>query len=134
MSVSVIDASFVLQALLGNENKAHSFHKLFLDSKTSVHAPTILGYEVTNGLRFTLKDSLLASQVLQKFAELPIQYFSFTGLQLKQIMELSYTLQTTAYDTSYHFLAHILNGIFYTCDKDYFDKAKHLPGIKFVGE
>jgi hypothetical protein len=69
---------------------------------------------------------------LEKFSQLPIEFFSFKANHIKEILKLAYRFQTTVYDTAYHFLAKLLDGVFFTSDKDYFKKAKNLGSIVLV--
>lgn len=136
MSKIVIDASVILGYLLQKNGKiverTETLLKKFKKGEVEIHAPQLLFTEVANGLRFSLKDENSAASQFEKYAKLKINYPSFSEVQMKEIIKLSYKLRTTVYDTSYHFLAIMLNGTFLTCDKEYFVKAKHLGKIELV--
>ncbi|MDO8514964.1 MAG: type II toxin-antitoxin system VapC family toxin [bacterium] len=136
MNKFIIDASVILGYLLQkNEkivNRVESLLKKFKKGEIEIYAPQLLFTEVANGLRFSLKDENLAASQFEKYAKLKIDYPPFSEIQMKEIIKLSYKLGTTVYDTSYHFLAIMLNGTFLTCDKEYFVKAKQLEKIELV--
>ena len=133
MKKYILDASIFLKAILNEDEKeARLVEKVFLEvskKKAIVYAPTFILLEFTNGLRFSLNDESLVILSLEKFFQLPIELFSFKTIHVKEILKLSFRLQTTVYDTAYHFLAKLLNGIFLTADEEYFKKAKRLGDI-----
>ncbi|MBI4067338.1 type II toxin-antitoxin system VapC family toxin [Candidatus Gottesmanbacteria bacterium] len=136
MTICIIDSSVILTSLLNLKPTSEKKFKNILQQQkkgsTEVYSTSFLSLEIANGLRFTIKDSTLAKEVFDKFSALPIQYFSLNASQIKEILEISYELQTTVYDTSYHFLAQLLDGTFYTCDEKYYQKAKALGKIEFL--
>ncbi len=135
MKIFVIDASIVLNSLLDKNKKASEKFRTILEDnllKTKIYSPGFLTLEVSNGLRFSTKDKKESISILEKYLNLPINFFSFTSAHILEILRLSYQTQTTVYDSSYHFLALILNGKFLTCDKDYYEKAKELGGVELV--
>jgi len=69
---------------------------------------------------------------LEKFLKLPIEFFGFSEVHYIKILNLSYQFGTSFYDTSYHFLAKLLKGVFLTADKDYFKKARGFGCIKLL--
>jgi len=136
MKIYVLDASVVLAFLL---EQAPSFEKDFIESlkqaksgKVELYSSYLLPLEVGNGLRFSLQDQKLADEALEKFLNLPIKFFVFNPAHYLRILQLAYLLGTSFYDTSYHFLATLLKGVFLTCDRGYFQKAKRLGNIKLV--
>lgn len=132
----ILDASFVLGSILEDNpvafKKIKSINRQVEDVKAEIYSLPLLPLEVANGLRFRLKDNKKALLFLDKFSGLPIKYFPLSFNQISEILILSYTHQTTVYDTSYHFLALLLDGIFLTCDEDYYRKAKELNHIELV--
>lgn len=136
MKTYILDASVILTFLLG-ENSAvkEKFPKILRQAqkgKVKLCSSYLLPLEIGNGLRYTLKDSFLSGEVLKKFIKLPIDFFVFSPLHYKKILQLSYLLETSFYDTSYHFLAKRLRGVFLTCDAQYYKKAKKLKNIEFL--
>jgi predicted nucleic acid-binding protein len=132
----VIDASVILGYLLQKNKevaeKATALLKGLKAQATEIYAPSLLFTEVANGLRFSLRDEGIAMQQFEKFSRLPIRCVSFSASQMKEIIRLSFQLDATVYDVSYHFLAILHGGIFLTCDADYFRKAKRLGKIELV--
>jgi len=135
MKIYVLDASVVLTFLLGEnemtKGKVTTLLRRVSKKKIKLYSSFLLPLEVGNGLRYTLKDQELADEVLKIFLALPIEYFAFRQTHCQKILQLSYTLRTSFYDTSYHFLAKLLKGTFVTCDAEYFKKAERLGNIKF---
>jgi len=132
----IIDASFILQTLLSPEsNVAIVSKKIFKDQKSKrikIYSTSFMPLEIANGLRFSFKEQKLAEEIFSKFALLKIEYFALNSQQIQTMLSMSYNLKTTVYDTSYHFLAKLLGGVFYTCDKEYFQKAKKEGNIILV--
>lgn len=133
MKIAVIDASFVLRALLSSESNATVvFKKIFKDQenkKIKIYSTSLMPLEIANGLRFSLKDRNLAEKIFSKFSLLNIEYFILNSQHIQNILSMSSDLDATVYDTSYHFLAKLLDGEFYTCDKEYFRKAEKEGNI-----
>jgi len=136
MKSYVLDASVVLTFLLG---KSPTVKKKFIpvlqevkNNKAKIYSSYLLPLEIGNGLRYSLADNAMADEVLQKFLNLPIKYFVFSPAHYSRILQLSYLLETSFYDTSYHFLAKLLKGVFLTCDTEYFKKAKKFGNIKLL--
>lgn len=136
MKITVIDTSFALRALLSPEsNIAEVFRNIFKEQKikkVKIYSTSFMPLETANGLRFSLKDQKLAEEIFSKFNQLEIEYFSLNSQQIQTTLSLSYSLGTTVYDTSYHLLAKLLEGDFYTCDKEYFQKAGKEGNIVLV--
>lgn len=136
MKVYVLDASVVLTFLLGkNTFLVKNFTKILKQTKSGqikFYSSYLLPLEVGNGLRYSLEDNKLASEILEKFLKLPLEFFVFSATHYTKILNLSYQLETSFYDTSYHFLAMLLKGIFLTADKEYFEKGKKLGNIKLL--
>jgi len=136
MKKYILDASVILTFLLGNNLKLNkSFITLLKENQkgnNQLYSIALLPLEVGNGLRYSLDEENLAKEALVKFLKLPVKLFSLTEAHYQKILLLSYQLKTSFYDTSYHWTAKLLKGIFLTCDKDYFKKAKQLGSIKLL--
>lgn len=136
MKTVVIDASFVLRALLSPESNIakilRNFFKEQKIQKVKIYSTSFILYEVANGLRFSLKDQKLAGKIFSKFNQLGIEYFNLKGQQIQTILSMSYNFGATVYDASYHFLAKLLGGDFYTCDREYFQRAEKEGNIVLV--
>jgi len=134
MKIYVLDASVILTFLLEKSSSTKKNFIKFLNQaksgKIKLTSSYLLPLELGNGLRFSLRDEDLAKKVLENFLKLPIGYFVFSEIHYEKILALSYQLGTSFYDTSYHFLAKLLKGVFLTADKEYFEKAKNIGDIK----
>lgn len=136
MKVYVLDASVILNFLLGKDKLSK---KRFINllkqvrlNKISLHATYLLPLEVGNGLLYFLSDKFLAKETLEKFLNLPINFFIFRPSHYLKILRLSQDFGTSFYDASYHFLAKLLKGTFLTSDEQYFKKAKESGNIKLL--
>lgn len=136
MKAYILDASVVLNFLLGQstsiERKFVAILKQTKNRKVKLFSTYLLPLEVGNGLRYSLSDEKLANEALQKFLDLPIEFFILKPAHYSKILQTAYFLKTSFYDTSYHFLAKLLKGIFFTCDAEYFKKAKSFGNIKLI--
>jgi predicted nucleic acid-binding protein len=133
----LVDASIILQSILEESNfVSKEFEKIMKEvalGKARILSQKFLIMEVANGIRYAEKDKILAQKYFQVFLKLPIKYLALSKSQYKQILEFSYELGTTVYDTSYHILAISKGAIFLTCDSKYFKKAKGLGSVELVG-
>jgi len=136
MRVYLIDASFLLKAILNEDasvsRKLERLFKKVNSEKAEVISQKFLMVEVANGIRYGQRDITAGMQYFKSFLELPIKYLSVSKSQYKTILEMSYKLGTTVYDTSCHVLAKAHNATFLTCDEDYYEKAKILGDIELV--
>ncbi len=132
----VVDASYVAAFLLKEtaavEKSFSNIYKLSLSKSAAIYSSPILTSELTNILRFKFLIIGEATDVLRAFFDLPILSYSLSSTDWEDILKLSYELNTTAYDTSYHFVAQLLGGTFLTCDKKYFQKAKKLGAVELI--
>lgn len=137
MKKYILDASVILTYYIGKNKKLKKEFNQILKSvdgkKAELYSINLLALEIANGLRFTLKNETKAQNALTKSLSLPIKYFSLKNIHHEKILELSYELNTSVYDTSYHFTAKLINGTFLTCDKKYYQKAQKLEAIKLLG-
>ncbi len=136
MKKYVLDALIILTFLLGEKT---TFHKKVssLLKKTSLgnaelYSSYLLPLEISNGLRYSLKNEKLAGEALEKSLNLPIELVNFSSVQYSKILQLSFRCKTSFYDSSYHFLAIIHKATFLTADKKYFQKAKQLGNIELL--
>jgi len=132
----IIDASVIVSMLLHkDENILEVIEKIFIETekgKARIWAPELLHYEVSNALRFSVKEKALTQEFFDTYLQFPIKYFSLNDIHLREAINYSYIQNTTVYDTSYHFLALLLNGTLYTRDKKYYKNAKGLGLIKLI--
>ncbi len=134
MNVFVCDASVLLTVLFGtNKEVATRLERLLRDTSTSVHILPFTVIEFANGVRFSTRDISLAKQALERFTALALPVMPIVSQDVHAIMELSYRLGTTVYDTAYHYIAIMYEGIFITCDRNYYKKASKLGCIELWG-
>ncbi|HLD27042.1 MAG TPA: type II toxin-antitoxin system VapC family toxin [Patescibacteria group bacterium] len=136
MKKQVLDASIIMTALINEEKKVSHFLEELLHSlqekKIEIYSTPFMQYEVANGLRFSFTDEQKSIEIFNKLSEIPIKIFFLNALQLKETIILSYQLKTTVYDTAYHYIAQLIDGLFITCDRAYYQKAKHLKHIMLI--
>jgi len=136
MKKYVLDASVILNFLLGEKVTIGREVAVLLrkakSKKVKLCSSYLLPLEVGNGLRYSLADGKLADEALEKFLNLPIEFYNFSAIHHARILRLSYESKTSFYDASYHFLAMFLKGTFFTTDAKYFRKTKELGNIKLV--
>lgn len=108
----VVDASYILSLLLPDENLDPT------SVPSHMFAPTLLPYEVANGLRsatsskrITLK---LATALYQEFNKLPITYKT---IDFSQVLKLAIQVKLSVYDASYLLLSRDKNLPLKTYDK-----------------
>ena len=134
MKKYIIDASVIVTSLSdqsGNVNK--KFRSLLNEKGGQLISTVFLDLEVANAIRFLDRDITRVKNYLDAFFELPIKKVNLNKGQIQEVVNISATNETTVYDTSYHFLAISMDGVFVTCDRDYFQKSKHLGYIEYLG-
>ncbi|MBI3558988.1 type II toxin-antitoxin system VapC family toxin [Candidatus Gottesmanbacteria bacterium] len=136
MNIYIFDTSLVVAVILKENDRAASFVKKIernvKNGKAKIVVPGFLLLELSNALRFKIIDKDKAERAFLSFFKIPVSLENFTVGQVKEIQGKAYEMGTTVYDTSYHYLAKMLDGVFITCDRNYFDKAKLWGNIKLV--
>jgi len=115
----VIDASFVLAYLLGEDNeKVTDVFRRYFHDEIELLAPNLLYYEVGNGLR----TAVLRKKISPKIARM--LYQTFLDFEIKteefdfnQVLELAMRKKISFYDSSYVVLAKSLSLPFLSLDK-----------------
>lgn len=132
----IVDASFVMKALLSEKPSIlEQFERILREqekNKAKVYSYSLLPIEVANALRFTFKDEKKTEEIFEKFSLLEVECLTLNFFQIKSALQWSYKMGTTVYDTAYHFLAKLLEGEFYTCDREYFQKAEKEGSLVLV--
>lgn len=136
MKKYVVDASVILKAIL-NEDKSveEKFIQILEKSQkenVDVMSSKFVLVEVANGLRFHSRDIDRIAKVYNDFLNLPIKLLSLNKSQIRKSLVISYELETTVYDTTYHVLAKAHGATFLTCDNDYYKKAKIYGDIEYL--
>ena len=136
MKTVIIDASVILRFLLDeNLRQQRKIRQLLSQAKrgkVEIYSSPIFPLEVGNGLRYSLRSGKKAVMVYQKFLALPIRYQFISSSDYLKIFSLAQLTKTTVYDASYHFLAFLLNGVFWTADEEHYQKAKKLGKIILI--
>jgi predicted nucleic acid-binding protein len=136
MNSFVFDASVVLGFLLQGKKEAAREIALLLEqaaaNKLQIFSTPLLVFEVGNGLKYSSKDGFTAEGLMEAFADCSIEYIAFSKTQTVEILRLSQELNTTFYDTSYHYLALFQKTTLLTADEKYFNKGKELGNIKLL--
>ena len=134
MNIFVCDASVLVTALFGtNKDVSAKLDRLLHDKSSMAHVLPFTVIEFANGVRFSTRDIPIAKQALERFTALALPVLELASADVLAIVELSYRLGTTVYDTSYHYAAIMHDGIFITCDKSYHKKASQLGHIELCG-
>lgn len=130
-TIIISDASVLLTALFGtNDRIATRLDGLLHDKTREVRMLPFTAVEFANGVRFTTRDRDIAKHAINKFTVLDLPVVTIAPTEIIVITELSYRLDTTVYDTSYHYVALMHEGMFITCDKGYHKKASQLGHIE----
>lgn len=131
-AIVISDASVLLTALFGtNDRIATRLDRLLHDKTSEVRMLPFTAVEFANGVRFSTRERDIAKQAIDKFTALDIPVVTIASAEISIITDLSYRLNTTVYDTSYHYVALMHEGVFITCDQSYYKKASQLGHIEF---
>ena len=65
------------------------------DKKAKLFSSYLLPLEVGNGLRYSLADEKLANEVLEKFLDLPVEFFILKPVHYLEILQMAYFLKTS---------------------------------------
>lgn len=109
MKAAVVDASFVLSFLLPDERtlKIDEVFSQHLDEEIVLVAPTLLPFEVANGLRSACLrkriDQKTGASLLEKFCDLDI---GLAPVYVPEVFALSIAKKLSTYDAAYAWLAH----------------------------
>ena len=137
----VVDASVVLKWYLSDEN-CGNFALEILDKYVSYNveilAPSLLEYEVINGLLFAQKRGRIEEEALVAAVE------GFKGLEIEQktlsffsleVLHFSKSYDLSAYDSCYLAVANIENAQLITADEALYNKVKKdLKWVKWLGD
>lgn len=136
MKIYVLDASVIVSVILKENKEAtklvNGIKTEIKNNKAKIVVPSFLLLELSNALRFRIVNKDKAADAFLSFFKIQVSLENFTVEQVKEIQGKAYEMGTTVYDTSYHYLAKMLDGTFTTCDRNYFAKAKLWGNIKLI--
>ena len=126
-----LDASFVVQMIVAPESENAAMVERWLSAGTTLAAPTLLFYEVTNALYQYLRHGWLdvSSVELAQLAALtmPISLFGSSELHLRAIhLATDFNLPAT-YDGHYLAVAESLDADLWTADKRLYRTMEDRP-------
>lgn len=137
MKLFVLDASVVLYHYLHETNtvtkRLVNIFELVEKGKAEIVSLSLIYQEVANGVLYSQQELEVQEGVLQSFLSLPLAIEQLEVSDFMQVFELARRQKTTAYDTSYHYLAYKLGGVFLTCDRKYY-KTQTLGQIECLLE
>jgi len=141
MKRAVIDSSVVLKWYLVDEEygtKAVGLLDKYLSNDLEILAPSLLEYEVINGLVIAQKRGRIEEEKILEAVD------GFISLEIKlknlslfypKVLEYSRVYNRSAYDASYLALANEEGIIFITADGDLYDTVKKdLKWVKWLGD
>lgn len=141
MSQVVLDASVVLKWFLVDEENGHKALDLlfrFVSNEIDILAPSLLEYEVVNGLLIARKRGRIEDEKLLA----AIEGFIDLGIQLRDLSHFYSKMSNyckvyrcSAYDASYLALAEVENILMITSDRDMYNAVKKdLKWVKWLGD
>ncbi len=141
MNRIVIDASVALKWYLDDENlgtKALNILTLYVSDDLNIFAPSLLEYEVINGLKIAQKRGRIDKKSLQSgiegFFNLEIKVYNASHFSNK-VLDIVNSHDISSYDASYLALAENEKSPFVTADKVLYNKVrKKMKYVKWLGE
>lgn len=141
MNQIVIDASVALKWYLDDENlgtKALNILTHYISNEIDLLAPSLIEYEVMNGLKIAQKRGRIDKKSFQSgiegFFNLDITLFNASHFPIKTLDILN-LFDISSYDASYLALAENEKTPFVTADKVLYNKVqKKLKYIKWLGD
>ena len=130
-----IDASVILSSILYQKPRPVNKLKEIEAHKFRVLTTSFFKSELTNGIRFSVKNPQDAEELLEQTLELcdKFEVFQLSNPAYQKIMDLSIQNSTTVYDTAYHYIPLATKSILYTREHDYFERSKHLGYVEYLG-
>jgi predicted nucleic acid-binding protein len=133
----VIDASAILTYSLESnkliEKKLKPIITQIENKKIKLFEPHFFYLETVNAVRFSVREKSRAKNIIKQIFAIPAGLVNLIPDQYEHIMKLAYENKTTAYDTIYHYVAISRNLTLLTCDKQYWQAAKQLKHIEYLG-
>lgn len=141
MKQVVIDASVALKWFFPDEkygNDALEILDKFISQEIEIFAPSLLGYEVLNGLLIAARRGRMpketAHSAAEGFLDLEIELEDIS-LLFPEVVHFSQSYDLTAYDASYLSVANTKKIELVTADENLYNRVKRdLKWVKHLGE
>lgn len=131
----ILDASVVLKWFQEERDSAKAlvFEERHVRGEETIAAPDLLFYEVANVLRYQ-KDIRVdaAEAALEILGRLEIQAFTFSPIDLKEVVRLAAAHDITVYDALYASLARRLGCRLVTADRRLYAKLRLLGWVDLL--
>lgn len=117
----VVDASFILSALLPDENleEVDNLINQFTEGDAELYAPTLLPFEVLNGFKLALVRKRINSKQAVRLVKLYLSWdINYLKVDFYKIFILATKVGITIYDASYVWLAKSKKVKFLTLDEN----------------
>ena len=131
----VLDASVVLKWFQEERDseKALAFEERHARGEETVAAPDLLFYEIANVFRNQKGIRVEAIETaLEVLSRLEIQTFTFSPVDLKEVVRFAAMHDISVYDALYVILARRLGCRFVTADKRLYTKLRPLGGVDLL--
>jgi predicted nucleic acid-binding protein len=136
----VVDSSFVIRLLNRHpESQYGSIWREWEANGTSVFAPALLTYEVTNAFwKYEISGELSTDAVvdsIDRMITLPIEYVSAGDIHLLALEFVRRYWESKVYDSHFLALAQSLDCELWTSDKKLYNRVSaHLPWVRFIDD
>jgi predicted nucleic acid-binding protein len=139
VSVAVVDASIILKWVLPDEDnrrEALAMRADWISGPMLLVAPTLLTYEVANGLVMaTRKKRILDRELRDALGHLAVLWPKSIAVYPEAVTDVAQRLQLTAYDAAYVALASALDCPLWTGDRTLWRSARaSLPSARWIGD
>lgn len=139
MKAWVIDASVVLKWYFPDEEGAEQALSLlrdYVEEKVELHAPSLIDYEVLNGVLVALRKGRLEREqmihTVENFQKVAVHRQEI-GELFPRILSLSESYGRSAYDASYLALAEVRGACLITADRRLYNAVrKELPWVFWI--
>ncbi len=141
MNRTVIDASVVLKWYLDDEEygqKALSLLSKYVSEELNIVAPSLLEYEVINGLLIAKKRGRIKEEnilnAIDGFVNLEIKFVNLSSLY-QEVLHYCKAYNCSAYDASYLAVAEGEGAVMVTSDVGLYKSVrKDLKWVKWIGD
>ena len=136
----VVDACVVLKWQLNDEEHIAQAvalrDDLLINDEVELHAPTLLTYELINGVRSAARRARLAPALAREaLGNLLDCSIALHQPAPEPILDLALRFGITAYDGAYVAVAQQLGAELWTADRPLFDAVRHrLPWVRWIAD